>query len=132
MSKLKIKAENVSKKYTLYAGKRRFVPDFLSSLSKNRDRAPTLDNIWALKNISFELREGEVLGIIGKNGAGKSTLLKILSQITPPTKGRIEIYGHTATLLEVGAGFHPELSGRENVYLNGILLGMKRQEIHQN
>ncbi|GGZ12786.1 hypothetical protein GCM10007049_00600 [Echinicola pacifica] len=84
---------------------------------------------WALKEVNFEVKEGEVLGIIGKNGAGKSTLLKILSQITQPTSGRITLHGRVASLLEVGTGFHPELSGRENIYMNGTILGMTRREI---
>ncbi|MDT5060832.1 MAG: lipopolysaccharide transport system ATP-binding protein [Acidobacteriota bacterium] len=87
--------------------------------------------VWALKDIGFEVRPGEIVGVIGRNGAGKSTLLKILSRITEPTEGRAELYGRVGSLLEVGTGFHPELSGRDNVYLNGSIMGMKRSEIER-
>src|SRR6266852_5479710 len=86
-------------------------------------------HIWALRNVSFDLQEGEVLGLIGRNGAGKTTLLKILSRVTQPTEGPAEIHGRVGSLLEVGTGFHPELTGRENTYLNGAILGMGRREI---
>src|SRR5260370_28285179 len=85
--------------------------------------------MWALKDVSFQVRQGETVGFIGKNGAGKSTLLKILSRITEPTSGRVQLFGRVGSLLEVGTGFHPELTGRENVYLNGAILGMRRAEI---
>lgn len=99
----------------------------LNRLTRIEEEKP--DTIWALKNVTFEVQPGEVVGIVGRNGAGKSTLLKVLSRITEPTTGEIKLHGRVASLLEVGTGFHPELTGRENIYLNGTILGMRKTEI---
>ena len=100
-----------------------------SLLTGCRDSNDTMGTIWALKDVSLEIKRGDVVGVIGRNGAGKSTLLKIMSRITEPTEGYLDIYGRVGSLLEVGTGFHPELTGRENVYLNGSIIGMKKGEI---
>jgi lipopolysaccharide transport system ATP-binding protein len=96
-----------------------------------REHRAEVEEVWALRDVTFDVQQGEVLGVIGRNGAGKSTLLKVLTRITSPSAGRVEIHGRVGSLLEVGTGFHPELTGRENVYLNGAILGMKRREIDQ-
>jgi len=136
MSDVAIRIDNVSKQYRI--GKAKLRHDTLrdqltygvkSLFSRNGRHSPAANTIWALKDVSFEVKEGEVIGIIGRNGAGKSTLLKILSRISVPTEGRAEIYGRVGSLLEVGTGFHPELTGRENIYLNGAILGMRKKEL---
>ncbi len=124
-----IKVSNLSKRYTIGKQKDASLRSTLTSAFKSA--ATKGDDFWALKNINFEINSGDIVGIIGKNGAGKSTLLKVLSQITKPTTGRIEINGRVASLLEVGTGFHPELTGRENIYLNGTILGMTRKEVKE-
>ncbi len=99
---------------------------------KSTDKSEDVEEFWAVRDISLELKRGDILGIVGRNGAGKSTFLKLLSRITPPTTGSIELHGRIATLLEVGTGFHPELTGRENIYLNGAILGMAKSDIQRN
>jgi len=123
-----ITVEGLSKRYRLGQLHVNLLSEHLSNLFRGKNRTPPQE-FWALQNVSFDLAEGEVLGIIGRNGAGKSTLLKILSRLTSPTRGRATVRGRLTSLLEVGTGFHPELTGRENVYLNATILGMRRREI---
>ena len=147
MTDIAIKVENLGKAYRLgaQAEKADTLVEALLNMAKaplrnfrrlqrlntfNTDRESD-DILWALKGVSFEVQRGDVLGFVGRNGAGKSTLLKILSRITEPTEGRVEIHGRVSSLLEVGTGFHPELTGRENVYMNGTILGMKKAEINR-
>lgn len=126
-----LEIKNISKKFTIRHQQQAYLSlrDSLVSIFK-KDKTSSED-FWALNNVSFDVQQGDSLGIIGKNGAGKSTLLKILSRITPPTSGKIISRGRIASLLEVGTGFHAELSGRENIFLNGSILGMKRAEIEK-
>ncbi len=137
-SNFAIKVDRLSKRYVLGArvSKQQTLRDAiiesarrLNPFARNDAQRQGANELWALDEVSFELQMGEVAGVIGRNGAGKSTLLKILSRITTPTEGRVEMFGRVGSLLEVGAGFHPELSGRENIYLNGAVLGMRRTEI---
>ncbi|MFC1943170.1 ABC transporter ATP-binding protein [Chloroflexota bacterium] len=144
MSDVAVRVENLSKLYRLgqfvgyqslrenlanafTAPFRRLRPTATDTVAESRN--PETEYIWALKDISFEVKQGEVVGIIGRNGAGKTTLLKVLTRITEPTEGYAEIHGRVGSLLEVGTGFHPELTGQENIYLNGAVLGMRRKEI---
>jgi lipopolysaccharide transport system ATP-binding protein len=119
----------ISRDLNVWWAKARGKPNPLLKIGEADQGNRTGESIWALKNVSFTVEQGEVLGIIGRNGAGKSTLLKILSSVTAPTGGRVKMNGRIASLLEVGTGFHPELTGRENIYLNGAILGMSRKEI---
>ena len=130
-----IRFENVSKRYRLGLT-RTSVPAYVSQSIKNLRNITRRNNqddqyLWALKDISFELSRGESLALIGPNGAGKSTILKLLAGITHPTSGQIEVNGQLSALIELGAGFHPDLTGRENIYLNGTILGLSRKEVNQ-
>src|SRR5215475_14231364 len=125
MSDVVIRAEALGKRYRISHRRERRGDD------SPYDGSPKHEDFWALRDVSFEVKRGEALGIIGRNGAGKSTLLKLLSRITEPTEGSARIRGRVASLLEVGTGFHPELTGRENIYLNGSILGMSRAEIRK-
>ncbi len=146
MSNVAIRVEHLSKRYHIGVAKLRYATlrdslvgaanaplRWLNRIShpQQGENGDSPDHIWALKDISFDVKQGQVLGIIGRNGAGKSTLLKILARVTDPTEGYGEIRGRVGSLLEVGTGFHPELTGRENIYLNGAILGMKRSEIER-
>jgi lipopolysaccharide transport system ATP-binding protein len=130
-SKIAISVRGLSKSYTIMHGEEKHttLAERIVARVKNPLHRPRIETFSALSDVSFDIKRGDVVGIIGRNGAGKSTLLKILSRITGPSKGEVRLYGRVGSLLEVGTGFHPELSGRENIYLNGAILGMSKKEI---
>lgn len=144
MSDIAIRVEKLSKLYRLGQKQERYktlrdsVTDLVAApfrkvggLFRGESVTPAAEELWALRDVSFDVKRGEVIGVIGRNGAGKSTLLKVLSRITEPTSGHVDIHGRVGSLLEVGSGFHPELTGRENIFLNGAILGMRRAEIER-
>ena len=130
MTEPAVRLDNISKKFLLRREKPRSFQELALNLLRFKGNGPK-EEFWGLENVSFEIASGETVGIIGPNGAGKSTLLKLISRIIEPTSGRIEVRGRVGALLELGAGFHPDLTGRENIYLNGSILGLSRAKIRK-